>query len=391
MSIKYDFELTDKHYFAKEAAEYLGVTEQRFDSIVRLGKVKPSGNQNNLFVFSKEDLNKVKLKIDNVQEPFKIDSPVKKEAFNYSVLKAVTGYSESKLDGLFSAFSALNKTDEFMSEDGLFDKYSAYFKIDIKDIEKEFEKQYEVFLKLNKDDVVVKRGNPDYPILLARIAKAPRFLYLRGRTELAMEPKAVSVIGSRNASERACRNARSLAASLGRNGFTVVSGLALGIDANAHLSALEGGYNTIAVIGTPLNKYYPKENSDIQKRIEKEGLVISPFSPAEKTQRWFFPYRDGVMSGLSLASAIMEAGDKSGALIQADYAFKQGRLVMFPSSLLADATIKWPHKYLEKGAICVSTPGDVINKLKSGDISGTDDLRKTEEHDKGEQILFDFT
>ena len=87
-----------------------------------------------------------------------------------------------------------------------------------------------------------------------------------------------------------------LARALGQNGITVVSGLAKGIDVSAHMAALKSGYNTIAVIGTNLNQYYPAENKEVQQMIEEKGLVVSQFSPANKTERWFFPLRNGTMS-----------------------------------------------------------------------------------------------
>ena len=152
------------------------------------------------------------------------------------------------------------------------------------------------------------------------------------------------------------------------NGIIIVSGLAKGIDVTAHRVALENGYKTIAVIGTNLNQYYPMENKKIQKRIEKDGLVISQFSPALKTERWFFPLRNGVMSGLSSATVIMEAGETSGSLKQADFALKQGRLVLFPQSILNNTSITWPQHLMKRGAVVVKTPKEIIERLSASNI-----------------------
>ncbi len=183
-----------------------------------------------------------------------------------------------------------------------------------------------------------------------------------------MKKRTVALVGSRQASDSAKDNTRRLARALGENGITVVSGLAKGIDVTAHKAALEFGFNTIAVIGTNLNQYYPSENREVQQEIEKRGLVISQFSPASRTQRWFFPLRNGVMSGISLATVIMEAGETSGALKQADFALKQGRQILIPESALKLKQITWPAKYVRKGAKVVNTPVDVLRVLAENNI-----------------------
>ena len=115
------------------------------------------------------------------------------------------------------------------------------------------------------------------------------------------------------------------------------------------------------VIGTNLNSYYPVENKLIQLEIEKKGLIVSPFSPATSTQKWNFPIRNGVMSGLSLATVILEAGERSGALIQADYALKQSKAVIIPKNIFENNSLLWPRKYLSKGAKIANKFSDVIN------------------------------
>ena len=171
------------------------------------------------------------------------------------------------------------------------------------------------------------------------------------------------MVGARNVSEKAKDNTRNRAITLGQNGITVVSRLAKGIDVSAHLAALQNGYNTIAVNGKHLNQYYPSENKEVQLEIEKRGLVVSQFSPANKTQRWFFPLRNGVMSGLSLATIIMEASETSGALKQADFALKQERQVLIKASVLRMEQITWPEKYVQRGAQVVNRPSDILEIL----------------------------
>ena len=235
-------------------------------------------------------------------------------------------------------------------------------------IKKEYVAAYKAFTQLYPTDEIIKRGNKDYPPLLLETEQAPRFLYIRGRKSLLFEKRTVALVGSRNASDTAKENTRRVAESLGKNGIIVVSGLAKGIDVTAHVTALKNGYNTIAVIGTNLNQYYPKENREVQKEIEQKGLVVSQFSPASKTQRWFFPLRNGVMSGLSLATVIMEAGETSGALKQADFALKQNRQILIPEKALEMTSITWPARYVKRGAETVRTPKDIISKLSESSI-----------------------
>ncbi len=170
------------------------------------------------------------------------------------------------------------------------------------------------------------------------------------------------------ASVKAKDNTRRLAKILGQNGITVVSGLAKGIDVSAHTEALKNGFNTIAVIGTHLNKYYPAENRAVQVEIEQRGLVISQFAPASNTQRWFIPLRNCGMSCLSLATVIMEAGETSGALRQADYALKQGRQIIIPQNVLESQEVTWPKRYIEKGAEVARTPLEVLEILTNNHV-----------------------
>lgn len=123
----------------------------------------------------------------------------------------------------------------------------------------------------------------------------------------------------------------------------------------------------------------------MQKEIEKRGLVVSQFSPDAKTQRWFFPLRNGVMSGLSLATVIMEAGEISGALMQADFALKQGRQILIPEKALQMQTITWPAKYIKRGAEIVKNPKDIISKLSNSKI-----YKMKEKEEYIQQNLGDF-
>lgn len=300
---------------------------------------------------------------------FLIDDRVKQEALNFASLMNILKISEQKLDPVFEKFSQEVDVTVPMIDKDMIIEYSVFF--DIPDLER-MKRMYAFargkFSQLRADDEIIKRGSIEYPPLLSATQQAPRFLYVRGRIELLQERRTVSLIGARQASDEAKLNTKRVAKTLGRNGITVVSGLAKGIDVTAHKSALDKNYNTIAVIGTNLNQYYPPENKEVQLEIEKRGLVVSQFFPATKTERWFFPLRNGVMSGLSLATVIMEAGETSGALKQADFAIKQGRQVLIPVKALEISTLTWPKRYMEKGAQTVATPKEILQKLADNNI-----------------------
>lgn len=300
---------------------------------------------------------------------FLVDDRVKQEALNFASLMNILKISEQKLDPVFEKFSQEVDVTVPMIDKDMIIEYSVFF--DIPDLER-MKRMYAFargkFSQLRADDEIIKRGSIEYPPLLSATQQAPRFLYVRGRIELLQERRTVSLIGARQASDEAKLNTKRVAKTLGRNGITVVSGLAKGIDVTAHKSALDKNYNTIAVIGTNLNQYYPPENKEVQLEIEKRGLVVSQFSPATKTERWFFPLRNGVMSGLSLATVIMEAGETSGALKQADFAIKQGRQVLIPVKALERSTLTWPKRYMEKGAQTVATPKEILQKLADNNI-----------------------
>lgn len=199
----------------------------------------------------------------------------------------------------------------------------------------------------------------EYPMKL-RDAKHPvELLYYRGFWPL-VETRCVAVVGTRKPTDDGIRRARKIAALLVRDGFTVVSGLAAGIDTVAHTTALaaEEG-RTIAVVGTPISEVYPGENRALQERLAEEQLVISQVpvyrSSAQdyRANRAFFPERNVTMSALTEATIIIEAGDTSGTLFQARAALQQHRKLIILDSCFQRSDLKWPHQYHERGAIRV--------------------------------------
>ena len=204
-------------------------------------------------------------------------------------------------------------------------------------------------------------GDEIYSKLLAVIPTAPPYLFLKGNVRLLNE-KSVSVVGSRDASREAMEKTEILVKALVKRNIVVNAGFAKGIDTITHHTALKNNGRTIAVIGTPINQYYPKENKNLQLTIEKHGLVVSQFPPCNKVYKWNFPTRNATMSGISIATIIMEAGEKSGALRQADHCIKQGRDILIPYSLL-QSSLLWPKKYIQKGAHTFKNIKEVLELL----------------------------
>ncbi|MBL7487603.1 DNA-processing protein DprA [Frankia sp. AgW1.1] len=176
-----------------------------------------------------------------------------------------------------------------------------------------------------------------YPARVRDIQQAPPFLFARGHR--VDGDAAVSVVGSRKASERGLQLARSISEALVAMSVTVVAGLAAGIDTAAHETALRAGGRTVAVIGTGINRYYPVANRALQARIARDGLVLSQFWPDAPPQRHNFPMRNAIMSGYGIATVVVEAGENSGARIQARMAVEHGRPVILTDLVIS--TTEW--------------------------------------------------
>ncbi len=188
----------------------------------------------------------------------------------------------------------------------------------------------------------------DYPAALREIHEMPPVVFTRG--EQADDRRAIAVVGSRRASPRGLEIAGNIAEALVDREVTVVSGLAAGIDTAAHTAALRQRGRTVAVIGTGINRYYPRENRELQDEIAARGMVLSQFLPDAPPTRQSFPMRNAVMSGYAAATIVVEAGEHSGARIQARYALKHGRPVIFPRELLAN---QWARDYAERPGVYV--------------------------------------
>lgn len=211
-------------------------------------------------------------------------------------------------------------------------------------------------------------GDLEYPSTLRDARNPIEILYYQGNLDL-LSSEAVAVVGSRKPTDEGRRRARKIARLLVENGFTVMSGLATGIDAEAHQAAIEAEGRTIAVIGTSLNQAYPKENSELQKQIAEAFLLVTqvPFYQYSlqdyRRNRGFFPERNKTMSALSQATVIVEASETSGTLIQARAALQQGRKLFILKSCF-DRGLEWPERFLKKGAIKVEDGSEILQHLR---------------------------
>lgn len=178
--------------------------------------------------------------------------------------------------------------------------------------------------------------------------------FIIGNKHLVQDNRCVSIIGTRKPSEKGIENAQKIAEFLVKNDVVIVSGLASGIDTIAHKTAIEKGGSTIAVIGTPLDTYYPKENKHLQDKIMKEHLLISQFKIGSPIYPSNFPARNRTMALISQASIIIEAGEKSGTMHQGWEALRLGRQLFLLESLVNDKKLTWPSKLIEYGAEVLS-------------------------------------
>ena len=211
-------------------------------------------------------------------------------------------------------------------------------------------------------------GAGEYPEKLRDARHPIALLYYQGWWDL-VDSRCVAVVGTREPSEEGVARTRRLVKALVRDDYTVVSGLAAGVDRVAHETAIEEGGRTIAVIGTPLSHSYPRANAELQRRIARDFLVISqvPLRRYEnqdyRRNRLFFPERNVTMSALTEATIIVEAGETSGTLIQAKAALQQGRKLFILDSCFRKAGLTWPQRFAEKGAIRVRDYDDIRQHL----------------------------
>lgn len=221
---------------------------------------------------------------------------------------------------------------------------------------------------MNSDTGRITSGMPEYPAILKEIRGYPRELFYIGKIEL-LKMRCAAVVGSRKTTQYGRTAAKNISRALAEKNIVVVSGMAKGIDACAHRGALEVSGSTIAVLGNGVDICYPEENHELKREIEKHGLVLSEYPPGRKPEKYFFPQRNRIISGLSELTVVVQAGSGSGALITAELAAEQGREVFAVPGNIDSRYNLGNNKLIKEGAVPVTCIQDILDAMGVGGIN----------------------
>lgn len=221
------------------------------------------------------------------------------------------------------------------------------------------------------DHHLITLEDPLYPPLLKSLDEPPLALFVVGDPGNLVRPQ-VAIVGSRNATTSGLDHARDFAATLARAGFVITSGLADGVDGQAHAGCLDAGGQTLAVMGTGPDRVYPARHKSLAQRITRNGALISQFVPGTEPKPGHFPVRNRVISGMSLGTLVVEAGLRSGSLITARQAADQGREVFAIPGSVHNPLARGCHRLIRDGARLVETADEVVEALAplAGELAG---------------------
>lgn len=209
---------------------------------------------------------------------------------------------------------------------------------------------------------VVTIKDEEYPSYLKNIYDPPTVLYVKG--EIRCDERAVAVVGSRKATPYGLSMAQTIAYELAGRGIAVVSGMARGIDSSAHHGALKAGGRTVAVLGCGLDTAYPPENGGLMEKIAGSGAVISEYLPGVPPMAYNFPARNRIISGIALGVVVVEASERSGSLITAEFALEHGREVFAVPGNLNNSNSRGTNRLIRDGAKIVTDMEDILEELK---------------------------
>jgi DNA processing protein len=210
---------------------------------------------------------------------------------------------------------------------------------------------------------LIRRRDREFPPLLRELHDPPPQLYLRGGSVPMLREPAVAIVGARSCSSYGAQVARLLGRDLAAAGVVVVSGLARGVDGEAHRGALEAGGKTVAVLGCGIDRDYPRRHSELASRIEASGAIVSEYPAGTEPAPWRFPARNRIVAGLCLATVVVEARARSGALITADFALELGREVFAVPGEITAGLSAGTNDLLRQGATPLLAAGDVLDVL----------------------------
>lgn len=213
---------------------------------------------------------------------------------------------------------------------------------------------------------ILTLGDPAYPPDLLEIADPPVMLQVQGQLDVLRHPRRLAVVGSRHPTPQGRENARDFSHALGELGVCIVSGLAQGIDGAAHEGALDAGAPTIAIVGTGLDRVYPRQHAALAKRIAAQGALVSEYLVGTPPLAPNFPQRNRIISGLSQGTLVVEAALQSGSLITARVATEQGREVFAIPGSIHSPQSKGCHALIRQGAKLVESAQDILEDLRPG-------------------------
>ena len=287
----------------------------------------------------------------------------------------IKGIGAVRMQGLVAYFgdleSAWNADDASLTEAGLGAKL-----IERVNIARQGVSLDKVWEKIESQGIkILTWGDHEYPSRLKEIDQPPPVLYIRGEY-LPDDLFAVAIVGTRKVTPYGRQVTEEIASYLAANGMTVVSGLARGVDAIAHQSALRAGGRTIGILGSGVDKIYPPEHRGLADQMMERGAIISDYAVSTPPEASNFPPRNRIISGLSLAVVVIEAAETSGALITAEFAAEQGREVFaVPGSILAPQS-KGTNRLIQNGALPLLTPADLMQALDIHRIGEQKSARK---------------
>lgn len=228
---------------------------------------------------------------------------------------------------------------------------------------------------------IIRIDDEHYPRRIKNIDKAPLKLYTKGNIDI-LNKQSITVVGSRNMSDYGRKITQEIVRDLVKNNIVIVSGMAIGIDTIAHKTCIKNGGKTIAVLGSGFNKVFPVENKDLFDNIVSTGgCVVSEYEPNTIAQKRYFPMRNRIVSGLSIATLVVEATYRSGTSITADYAFKQGKKVFCIPNSIGNKNSAGIINLIKKGAKVVTCAGDILYELGLSE-GNFDDLIKAKKSEK---------
>jgi DNA processing protein len=220
------------------------------------------------------------------------------------------------------------------------------------------------WLEAGSDRQVLTLGDARFPPALLEMADPPLMLYVLGDVNALHHPRRLAIVGSRNPTPQGQANARQFAQALSQTGVCIVSGLALGVDGAAHEGALEGGSPTVAVVGTGLDRVYPKRHLNLAHRIAAQGAIVSEYPLGTPPLAAHFPQRNRLIAGLSQGTLVIEAALQSGSLITARFAAEQGREVFAIPGSIHSPLARGCHALIRQGAKLVESAQDILEDLQ---------------------------